>query len=59
MDSYGAMKSVIFKRIGVGGLDICEVELEHEETEWRIIRGQDERRWEWASDPFAMMPLSA
>ena len=41
MDSYGAMKSVIFKRIGVGGLDICEVELEHEETEWRIIRGPD------------------
>jgi len=41
MDSYGALKSVTFKGVGVGGLDIYEVEFEHAKTEWKIILGPD------------------
>jgi bla regulator protein blaR1 len=39
----GALESVTFKGVSLGGADIYEVKFEHGSTEWRILMQSDEK----------------
>lgn len=43
LTKLGALRSVTFKGVGPGGMDIYEVTFEHGSTEWRILMQSDEK----------------